>query len=152
MRWSTLRVVLALAAIEDMELRSVDISHAFINSEIDAEVYMKQPDGFRQGGPEKVCRLNKSLYGLKQSPRLWSEKLSSVLAELGFKRLESDPCVYLYVQDGLKVIVPVWVDNITLASKDAGVIDHFVEELKKHLKLRDLGSPEFLLSIGIIRD
>ena len=78
MRQNTLRIVLALAAIEDMHLRSVDISHAFINSDIDTEIYMKQPEGFKQGGPRIVCRLNKSLYdGLKQAPHLWGEKLSS---------------------------------------------------------------------------
>ena len=137
MRWSTLRIILALAAIEDLELRSVDISHAFINSNIDTEIYMKQPEGFKQGGPNIVCRLNKSLYGLKQSPHLWSEKLASVLSELGFKHMQADPSVYLYKRDDLKVIVPVWVDDITLASKDSGAIDNFVVELKKHLKLRD---------------
>ncbi|KIK55290.1 hypothetical protein GYMLUDRAFT_145163, partial [Collybiopsis luxurians FD-317 M1] len=70
---------------------------------IDTEIYMKQPEGFRHGGPEKVCRLNKSLYGLKQLLHLWSKELA--------------------------MIVPVWADDITLASKDAGAIDHFVEEL-----------------------
>jgi len=70
MRHTTIRTILALAAIEDMELHSVDISHAFTNSDIDAEVYMRQPEGFEQSGSKYVCRLNKSLYGLKQSPRL----------------------------------------------------------------------------------
>lgn len=152
MRWSTLRIILALAAIEDLELRTVDISHAFTNGDIDTEIYMKQPEGFKEGGPEKVCRLNKSLYGLKQSPRLWSEKLTSILAQLGFKRLESDPCVYMYCRNNLKVIVPVWVDDITLVSSDSGAIDHFVEELKKHLKLRDLGCTSHLLGMSITRD
>jgi hypothetical protein len=152
LRWSSLRVVLALAAIEDMELRSVDISHAFVNSDIDTVVYMKQPEGFRQGGPEKVCRLNKSLYGLKQSPRLWSEKLCGVLVKLGFRRLESDPCVYMFQRDNLKVIVPVWVDDITLASKDSGAIDQFIIDLQKELPLRDLGNTTFLLGMGIRRD
>ena len=79
MHWATLCIILALAAIEDLELRTIDISHAFINGDIDTEIYMRQPEGFREGGSEKVCRLNKSLYGLKQSPRLWSEKLTSIL-------------------------------------------------------------------------
>ena len=69
-RHTTIRTILALAAIDDMELRSVDISHAFTNSDIDAEVYMRQPEGFEQNGSKYVCRLDKSLYGLKQSPRL----------------------------------------------------------------------------------
>ena len=152
MRFSTLRTILALAAIHDMELRTVDISHAFINSDIDAEIYMVQPEGFRIGGPEKVCRLNKSLYGLKQSPRLWSEKLTSVLEQMGFKKLVSDPSVYIFERDNIKVIVPVWVDDITLASKDASAIERFVEELKKHFKLRDLGNTTYLLGVEIIRD
>src|ERR1700742_2036699 len=67
-RAASIRTVLALAAVEDLHLCSVDISHAFINSDIDTEIYMKQPEGFSQNGPEYVCKLNKSLYGLKQSP------------------------------------------------------------------------------------
>ena len=152
LRWSTLRTILAIAAIDGLHLHSVDISHAFLNGEIDTEVYMRQPEGFKQGGPDKVCRLNKSLYGLKQSPRLWSEKLTSVLEQLGFKRLESDPCVYLYVRGNIKVIVPVFVDDITLVSKDSGTLDHFVVELQYHLKLRDLGPTDYLLGIGIRRN
>ena len=72
MRQATVRIALALAAIEDMELRSVDISYAFTNSDIDVEIYMEEPDGFKtkQGGKKIVYRLNKSLYGLKQSSRL----------------------------------------------------------------------------------
>jgi hypothetical protein len=83
MRHTTIRTILALAAIEDLELRSVDISHAFNNGDIDAEIYMKQPEGFEQGGSKYVCRLNKSLYGLKQSPHLWGEKLAEVLFVMG---------------------------------------------------------------------
>ena len=69
---------MALAAIEDLVLQSVDISHAFTNSDIDAEIYMIQPEGFKQGGSKYVCKLNKSLYGLKQSPHLWGEKPADV--------------------------------------------------------------------------
>jgi len=68
LRLPTIRIVLALAAIEDMELRSIDISYAFTNSDIDVDIYMKQPEGFWQGEKDIVCKLNKSLYGLKQSP------------------------------------------------------------------------------------
>ena len=126
---------MALAAIEDMHLRSVDISHAFINSDIDTEIYMKQPEGFKQEGPRIVCRLNKSLYGLKQAPRLWGEKLGSVLIRAGFKKLCSDPSVYIYVRDDVKVIVPVFVDDITFASKSEDILDGMVAELATHFKL-----------------
>ena len=152
MRHATIRIVLALAAIEDLHLRSVDVSHAFINSEIDAEVYMAQPCGFVQQGPEYVCKLNKSIYGLKQSPRLWSEKLGSAMKELGFQKAYSDPSLYIYDRDNVKVIVPVFVDDITLASKSNEALDKFVVELGTHFKLRDLGPTSLLLGVEISRD
>ncbi|EEB89105.1 hypothetical protein MPER_12841, partial [Moniliophthora perniciosa FA553] len=136
MRQNTLRTVLALAAVEDLHLRSIDISHAFINSDIDTEIYMTQPEGFRQGGPRIVCRLDKSLYGLKQAPRLWDEKLG----------------IYIYQNDNVKVIVPVFVDDITLASKSEDMLDEFVAKLSKHFKLRDLGATSYLLGVEITRN
>ena len=151
MRQATVRIVLALAAIEDMELRSVDISYAFTNSDIDAEIYMEQPDGFKQGGKEFVCRLNKSLYGLKQSSRLWGETLEKVLIKLGFKKTYSDASLYIYDRDNIKIIMPVFVDDITLASKSQKALDNFVIELGKHFKLRDLGPTIFLLGVEITR-
>jgi Reverse transcriptase (RNA-dependent DNA polymerase) len=69
-------LILALAAIEDMELRSVDISAAFTNGDLDETIYMMQPEGFHQEGPNVVCRLKKSLYGLKQSARQWNVKVA----------------------------------------------------------------------------
>ena len=92
----TIRTVLALAAINDLELHSVDISHALTNSDVNAEIYMKQPEGFEQDGSKYVCRLNKSLYGLKQSPCLWGEKLAQVLFEMGFTTVMPH---YLYITE-----------------------------------------------------
>ena len=152
MRHATIRVILALAAIEDLHLRSVDISHAFINSEIDTEVYMAQPLGFVQKGPEWVCKLNKSIYGLKQSPRLWGEKLWAALKELGFRKAYSDPSLYIFDRDNIRVIVPVFVDDITLASQSADALDIFVAELAIYFKLRDLGPTSLLLGVEITRD
>jgi len=76
---------MAMAAVEDLEIRSVDIISTFTNGDLDEEIYMKQPEVFHIGGPNKVCRLRKWLYGLKQSERQWNKKLHSVLTELGFK-------------------------------------------------------------------
>ncbi|KAJ2936411.1 hypothetical protein H1R20_g683, partial [Candolleomyces eurysporus] len=89
-RAATLRTTLAAAGIEDMELRSVDISAAFTNGDLEEVIYMRQPEGFHEGGPNIVCRLKKSLYGLKQAARQWNKKLHSVLLKLGFTCLQSD--------------------------------------------------------------
>ena len=152
LRSSTIRIVLALAAIEDMELRSVDISYAFTNSDIDVEIYMRQPQGFRQGGKNMVCKLNKSLYGLRQSPRLWGETLAKVLSGMGFNKTYSDSSLFILDRDNIKIIVPVFVDDITLASKSKEGLDDFVIELGKHFKLRDLGDTTYLLGVEITRN
>ena len=81
-RPATLRIIMALSAVEDLELCLVDITAALINGDLDEEIYMKQPEGFHIGFPNKVCRLRKLLYGLKQSARQWNKKLHSVLLEL----------------------------------------------------------------------
>jgi hypothetical protein len=152
MRQATIRLILALAAIDDLHLRSVDISHAFINGDIDAEVYMKQPEGFTELGPEYVCKLNKSIYGLKQAARLWNEKLNFALLDMGFTRIRSDPALYIYQRDDVKIIMPVYVDDITFASNSQAALDKAVSDLSKHFKLRDLGDTSYLLGVGIRRD
>ena len=151
-RSASVRLVLAISAIEDLHLHSVDISHAFIHGELEEEIYMKQPEGFEEMGPDYVCKLQRSLYGLKQAGRVWNKKLHSVLTLIGFKRLESDRSIYLYLRDDVKIIMPIHVDDLTLASNSQSAIDHVVKELAQHFKLRDLGPTTFLLGIEITRD
>ena len=94
MRWGSIRSVLAIAALEDMEIESLDVSNAYLNGRMPEgeEVYMRQAEGFVDPEqPHKVCRLLKGLYGLRQSGRLWYQELGSVLEGIGFKRLVSDP-------------------------------------------------------------
>lgn len=92
------------------------------------------------------------IYGLRQSPCLWHQKLNSVLVSLGFSRIKSDASVWVYDREGVRVIVPVFVDDMTLVSKSKQKIAELKEELKKHFKLRDLGPTEFLLGVKIERD
>ncbi|HVH78874.1 MAG TPA: reverse transcriptase domain-containing protein, partial [Stellaceae bacterium] len=113
---------------------------------------MKQPVGFEQFGPDYVCKLNRSLYGLKQAARVWNQKLHSTLLNMGFKRLDADRSIYLYVRDDVRIVMPIHVDDITLASNSEQALDHFVKDLSQHFKLRDLGSTSYLLGIEITRD
>jgi hypothetical protein len=151
-RQSSIRLILAISAIEDLHLRTVDISHAFINGELEEEIYMKQPEGFQEHGPDYVCKLNRSLYGLKQASRVWNKKLHGTLISMGFKRLESDRSIYLYVRGDVRIIMPVVVDDMTLASKSPEALDNFVKELSQHYELRDLGTTSYFLGIEITRD
>ena len=152
-RQAAIRLILSIAAKEDLELRSVDISMAFTHGELDEEMYMKQPPGFEVKGPEYVCRLIKSIYGLHQSARCWNKKIHKILTEeLGFKRLESDRSIYLYGNGDTRIIMPIYVDDITFAGKSNAQIDHVIKKLSEHVPLYDLGETEFLLGVKITRD
>ncbi|CCA74168.1 related to TY4B-Putative pseudo-TY4B, partial [Serendipita indica DSM 11827] len=154
-RFGALRTIIALAALEDWELESVDISTAFLNGEIDAEVYMQKPEGVEFEGYEGtswVLQLLKGLYGIKQGPRIWSVKLHTVLSEIGFKRLESDHSVFIYERDSVKIIVPVHVDDLLLASKSSEAIQMAKDELKARFKIHDQGPTSFLLGVKLERD
>ena len=113
---------------------------------------MKQPEGFEVGGPEYVCKLEKSLYGLKQAGRVWNQTLHSVLSSMGFQRVHSDHGLYIYERDGVRIFMPVFVDDITLAGNDGAKINSIIQELSSHFKLRDLGPTTQLLGMEIHRD
>ena len=152
-KFASLRTVLALAAAEDMEVHTMDVSSAFLNGDLDEEIYMAQPEGFAAPGQEHlVCRLKKSLYGLKQSPRQWYQKLHSTFVVLGFSRCASDHCVWVWAKNGIKVIIPAYVDDLTIACKHTPTLKHIKAELHKQYKMHDLGPIKYILGIEVIRD
>jgi hypothetical protein len=152
-KWAALRVIFALAALEDWELESVDISNAYLNGELkDVEVYMRQPEGFAEKDDTWVAHLLKGLYGLKQGGREWFKRLEEVLSQLGFSRICSDGSIFIWEKDGVQVICPVFVNDITFVSKSKSKIAALKVELAKHFKLRNLGPTTFQLGAEIIRD
>jgi hypothetical protein len=139
-KWAALWAILALAALKNLELESIDVSNAYLNGELhDVDVYMQQPDGFTERESTWVARLLKGLCSLKQGGRKWFCRLEEVLVELGFARIRSDSSVFIWEKDRVKVIVPVFVDNITLASKLKEKIAEIKGLLAQHFNLRDLG-------------
>ena len=101
-RMTTIRVLLPLAASYGLLVHQMDVKIAFLNGELDEEIYMEQPDGFVAKGQEKkVCKLLKSLYGLKQAPKQWHEKFDTTLTSASFAINKADRCVY-YRYGGVK--------------------------------------------------
>ena len=93
-RQESLRVLLALSVQYKLKLHQVDVVTAFLNGNLEEEVYMAQPEGFVSPGQEHlVCKLKKSIYGLKQSPRCWNSALDAYLKQIGFTQSNSDPCI-----------------------------------------------------------
>ena len=112
-RYAAIHTIIALAAINDLHLCSINISHAFINGDLEETIYMHQAEGFHTGSPNQVCCLRKSLYGLKQAARQWKKKLHNDLASMGFKQLESDCSIYIFLCGEVCIIIPIFIDDIT---------------------------------------
>jgi hypothetical protein len=148
------RIILALAAQNILFLRQIDVVGAFLNGEIDDEIFMTQPEGFVINGQEnKVCKLNKALYGLKQAGMIWNQNLDEfLLDELHFKRTRADPCVYHYNLGKSVVILGVHVDDIVLAHNDEPLCNSIVDRFSKKWDITDLGEPRRLLGMQITRD
>jgi len=121
---------------------------------------MKIPEGLEVGGePEPgddpkrwVVRLLKGLYGIKQGPRIWSLKLHDVLTSMGFRRTDCDYSVYVYLRDGVRIMVPIHVDDLLLASNSKSTISRVKSDLASHLDLHDLGPAISILDMKIERN
>jgi hypothetical protein len=107
-RHVTLRSLLAVAAARDLEVDQLDIKTAFLNGDLEEEIWMEQPELYETGGKQLACRLKKLLYGLKQAPRAWYLKLTSEMRGLGFKPSDADPALFIRQgEDNEKAFVAV---------------------------------------------
>lgn len=151
-KYSTLRMLLALAAEFNWSIEHLDVVTAFLNGDLEEEVYMKQPQGFEKKGEEnKVCHLKKSLYGLKQSSRKWYEKMTSALKNLNFKQSEVEPCLFTKVDAESIIILALYVDDIYLFCDNEKLKQNTIDELKKCFEMRHLGPIKNLLGARIQR-
>jgi len=150
---ASIRVVLALAAALNLHLRSIDVSNAFLNGDIDADVYMEQPEGFVIGGHHIVCKLRKGLYGTRQGARAWQIKLQQILVEeLQFRTIYSDGSFFVYRNGDDFVMLPFHVDDGTFGATSNELATDLIGRLAQHFKLRDLGPTTFLLGIAVSQD
>src|SRR3984957_10722802 len=134
-KWPALRAILALAALENLHLESVDISSAFLNGELEEEVYMRQPEVFVERGNNWVWHLLKSIYGLKQAGRCWHKKLNEVFEKIGFRRITCEHSIWIYRRDDVRIVIPVFIDDMTIAAKSKAEIDRVKDDLRTHFKL-----------------
>lgn len=144
-RHSSMRILLSIAASHDMEIHQGDVETAFLNPEIDEEIYMRLPDG-------SIVRLLKSLYGLKQAPRLWNSQIHSVLTKSGLKQSASDQCIYSGMIDGKLVILGLYVDDLLLACNDKIILEDIKRNLSSNFSYSDLGEAKYLLGFEIVRN
>lgn len=149
-RYDTIRMMLSLAAKEKLKMTQFDIKTAFLYGTLDEEIYMDPPPGV---DTELVCKLNKSLYGLKQSPRCWNSKFHSFMEENGFVNCQNDKCLYVSLQYKAPLYLLLFVDDGLCLCKSQEFIDKFVIALQTHFEITIMSPKQFVgLEIEIERD
>jgi hypothetical protein len=157
MKYKTLRILLAIAQQFDLEIKQFDVETAFLNAELNEEVYMEIPEGYevKNRNNNTVLKLLKALYGTKQAPREWNNKINSTFINLGFKRMKKENCVYIKkTRTGRFIILSIFVDDGTSIyhKDDEQEWIEIKEQLMKEYTIKDLGDAEWILGMRIIRD
>ena len=149
---ATLRTLLAVVAARDLELHQLDVANAFLNGELEEDVWIEQPPGYKSKGDENLaCHLRKTLYGLKQSPRAWYLNLRKELEKIGFTASEADPGLFVHRKDGACTYVLIHVDDILIAGSLDGV-QSVKDLLAQVFKVKDMGPSAFYLGMDLIRN
>lgn len=153
MKYSTVRYLLALAVQFDLKINHLDITTAYLNSELEEDIYVNPPAELKtKNSDSKVWKLRKAVYGLKQSGRAWNKKLDTTLKEFGCQRSNSDPCVYIKRKDNVVIIVAVYVDDMLVLSNDHESEEALKKNLEANFETRDLGEVKEFLGMHIERN
>jgi hypothetical protein len=154
-KYKSMRLGLSIAAACDYELDQMDVPVAFQQAELDEEVYMELPEGYRQGREHLVCKLRKALYGLKQGPRNWWLLISQFLRDIGFKATVSDPCLFfMRSKSGRLLLLFLFVDDMQVSyhAADADEWSQLKAQLVQRFNTKDMGPSTWILGMRIKRN
>ena len=119
----SIRILLSIAAVLDYEIWQMDVKTAFLNGHLEENIYMQQPDGFIQKGQKHmVCKLKRSIYGLKQASRSWNIRFDQAIKSFGFIQNIDEPCVYKKIQEKFVAFLVLYVDDILLIGNNIRVL------------------------------
>ena len=151
-KMNTIRVLLSLAANLNWPLRQFDVKNAFLHGELAEEVYMSLPPGYVVDSPGNfVCKLRKSLYGLKQSPRAWFGRFSQFMQKVGYRQSNSDHTLFLKHQRGKVTTLIIYVDDMVITGDDTIEMDKLQRQLASEFEMKDLGELKYFLGIEVAR-
>jgi len=150
-KFTTIRSLLALAAQHDLEVHQIDVKAAFLNGELDEEIYLRPPPGFRND-PKVVWRLLRALYSLKQASKAWYDTLRKMFESLGFTCSNADHSLFYKDEDGDLLIVTIYVDDKLIFSKNLNAIKCLKLQLSEHFEITDLGEARWILGMEVVRN
>ncbi|KAJ9556835.1 hypothetical protein OSB04_011449 [Centaurea solstitialis] len=146
-------ILMAISAYFNYEIWQMDVNTAFLNGKLTEDVYMQQPEGFVDPkNPDKVCKLLKSIYGLKQASRSWNLHFDERIKEFGFAKSEFKPCVYTKLSGSTVTFLVLYVDDILLIGNDVPTLQSVKNWLSKCFQMKDLGEAAYILGIKIYRN
>src|SRR3954463_13743445 len=149
----SVRILLAIVAYYDDEIWQMDVKTAFLNGNIDEELYMIQPEGFVDPkDADKVCKLQRSIYGLKQASRSWNLRFDQVIKSFGFVPNFYEACIYKKVSGSSVIFLVLYVDDIVIIGNDINMLNDVKSYLNKCFSMKDLGEASYILGIKIYRD
>ncbi|CAM6082590.1 unnamed protein product [Calypogeia fissa] len=153
---ATIRLLMALVVLFDLCMEQMDVVTAFLYGLLEELIFMKQPQGFvKKGKEDLVCKLLKSLYGLKQSPRQWNKRFYTYMRTLGFIQSEYDCCLYMKKVNNKVfgfIVLILYVDDMIIVAKEMAEVNKLKMQLSSEFSMKDLGPARFILGMEIHRD
>ncbi|KAL1200820.1 Retrovirus-related Pol polyprotein from transposon TNT 1-94 [Cardamine amara subsp. amara] len=149
----SIRILLATAAYYDYEIWQMDVKTAFLNGILEEDVYMTQPEGFTDPkNVGKVCKLHRSIYGLKQASRSWNLRFDEAVKKFDFIKNEEEPCVYKKTSGSGVAFLVLYVDDILILGNDVPLLQSVKTWLGSCFSMKDMGEAAYILGIRIYRD
>ncbi len=151
---STVRAIFAIAAANGQTVLQADFPNAYLNADLQEEVYVVQPKGLEEPGMENhVCRLKKALYGTTISGRVWHDTLKTSVGKLGYAQSKIDHCLFSRSKEGMREILTMYVDDILVTSSGGTEkAEAQLDELGKSHEIKKLGAATFMLGVGVHQD
>lgn len=153
-RETTIKILMAVTASLNFKWEQLDVKTAYLNGKVDEDIYLQPPKGFENQFKDKILKLNKAIYGLKQAGLKWNETITSYLISIGFKQSDNDPCLFLSIDENGKLqgMIVLYVDDILLSCKTQGQLEDVRNKLTKRFDMNLLGAPKAYLGMDIVRD
>ncbi|CAA7055236.1 unnamed protein product [Microthlaspi erraticum] len=147
---ATIRTVLNIGVARNWPIHQLDVQNAFLHGELEETVYMHQPPGFvDKRFPHHVCKLQRPIYGLKQSPRAWNARFSKFINQLGFVTSKADVSLFVYRKDSELAYILLYVDDILLTASSTSLMQQIISSLKSEFPMKDLGKIHHFLGIKV---